>query len=361
MLQILTKKPPSLCIRAGHLAKQLILNEGLQARHVDIIPGAAGGPKGLGLQGLDRAIFGEFLPQYAMRRALIGSSIGSWRFASILAWGAQEGTERLAHYYTHMNFKKGMNFQQISHICNDMLDGLILGKEQLVTQHPEYHLMIMAVKSRHLFNSDHRLPLFASLAGIVATNTIKRQSSQLFMQRVVVQPEHQTQLQLHAAKDFPTNYHTLNAANLNKWLMASGAIPGIMASVSDIPNAPAGAYRDGGLIDYHLDLPYPSQGIVLYPHFTDQITPGWFDKFVTWRKANPENHARTLLISPSKEYLATLPVGRLPDRKDFKNNADQKQRIKIWQKCIAESQRLGDEFLELQAKQNFADYLQPLY
>lgn len=85
--------------------------------------------------------------------------------------------------------------------------------------------------------------------------------------------------------------------------MASGSIPGVTPAVKNIANAPEGAYRDGGLIDYHIDLPFKSKGIVLYPHFTDSITPGWFDKMFKSRKANPENQARTLLLSPSQEYL----------------------------------------------------------
>lgn len=60
MTQILHKHPPALSIRAGKLARQLIQSEGLQAEQVDIVPGAAGGPKGIGIQGLDQAIFGEF-------------------------------------------------------------------------------------------------------------------------------------------------------------------------------------------------------------------------------------------------------------------------------------------------------------
>ena len=85
MFQILQQRPPALDIRAGSVAQQLILKDGLHAAQVDVIPGAAGGPKGLGLQGLDRAIFTEFLPQSPQRRTLIGASIGSWRFASIRA------------------------------------------------------------------------------------------------------------------------------------------------------------------------------------------------------------------------------------------------------------------------------------
>jgi hypothetical protein len=45
----LQKRPSSISIRAGSLAKQLIEKEGFYANQVDIIPGAAGGPKGIGL------------------------------------------------------------------------------------------------------------------------------------------------------------------------------------------------------------------------------------------------------------------------------------------------------------------------
>lgn len=131
--------------------------------------------------------------------------------------------------------------------------------------------------------------------------------------------------------------------------------------MKNIANAPEGAYRDGGLIDYHIDLPFKSKGIVLYPHFTDSITPGWFDKMFKSRKANPENQARTLLLSPSQEYLQSLPLGRLPDRKDFvMKGLEPAKRIQLWKQSVAESQRLGDEFLELVEKQNFVEVMQVL-
>ncbi|GAA5018306.1 hypothetical protein GCM10023206_31730 [Acinetobacter puyangensis] len=361
MRYILHKKPAALTIRAGHLAQQLIRQEGLQAQQVDIIPGAAGGPKGIGLQGLDHAIFGEFLPQAPRRRAVIGSSIGSWRFSSILAWGVKEGTQRLADLYTHLEFYKGMKYPEVSQVCEDMLSQLIGGKEQEIVQHPDYHLTVLAVKSQHIFNSDKRLPLIASAAGIIATNVIARRYSGLFMQRVVAQPKDDLHLVLNGKKDFKTIYQDLTPHNLHGWLIASGSIPGVMAGVRHIPDAPEGCYRDGGLIDYHLDLPYPSKGIVLYPHFCDSITPSWFDKGLFWRKANPHYQARTLLMSPSRAYLDALPLKRLPDRKDFVELMnDPQKRIKIWNQCVAESQRLGDDFLERLEKQDFEQYLQPL-
>ena len=74
---------PALTIRAGRDAIAHLREHGLQPEHVDIIPGAAGGPKALGILGLDRAVFGDFLPRAPRPRTLIGASIGSWRFAAI--------------------------------------------------------------------------------------------------------------------------------------------------------------------------------------------------------------------------------------------------------------------------------------
>lgn len=360
MIQILQKSAPALTIRAGALAKQLIEQQGLHAQQVDIIPGAAGGPKGIGIQGLDQAIFAEFLPQAVQRRTVIGSSIGSWRFASILAWGAKQGTERLAELYTDMDFDRKMSRQTVSDICRNMLNQLVGDKAERLVNHPDYHLTVLSVKAQHLFQSDRNLPLLASIAAIVGSNAVARKHCQHFMQRVISQPAHATQFSLQQ-DDFQTHYQQLNSDNVTDWLMASASIPGVMNAVRDIPEAPKGSYRDGGLIDYHLDLPYQSQGIVLYPHFSDQIIPGWFDKMFKSRQAKSENQARTLLISPSAEYLAALPLGRLPDRKDFAmKGVSQQKRKQLWRQSVAESQRLGDEFLELQQQQRFAEFLRPL-
>ena len=358
-MQILKKQPRALNIRAGHLARELIEKEGLHAHQVDTLPGAAGGPKGIGIQGLDQAIFGNFLAQTQQRRTVIGSSIGSWRFASILAWGAKEGTERLSELYTNLQFTNKMSRQEVGDICRNMLFDLIQGKEQQLVEHPDYHLAVISVKAQHIFQSDKSLPLLASVAGIVSSNAVSRKHNRLFMQRVISQPNIGEQFKVD--DDFTTHYQVLNLENVTPWLMASASIPGVMSAVRDIPNAPQGSYRDGGLIDYHIDLPFQSEGIVLYPHFTDSITPGWFDKMFKSRKANPENQARTLLLSPSQEYLNSLPLGRLPDRKDFTlKGLDQQKRIQLWNQSVAESQRLGDEFLEMIEKQNFAEFMQDL-
>jgi hypothetical protein len=75
-------KFPALTLKAGKRAYTRIREQGLAPADVGILPGAAGGPKALGIQGLDLALFGDWLPRAPRERALIGASIGSWRFAS---------------------------------------------------------------------------------------------------------------------------------------------------------------------------------------------------------------------------------------------------------------------------------------
>ncbi|AXQ21016.1 patatin-like phospholipase family protein [Acinetobacter wuhouensis] len=360
MTQILQKRPAALTIQAGSLAKQLIQKEGLQAHYVDMIPGAAGGPKGIGLMGLDQAIFGDFLQRAKQRRYLIGSSVGAWRFASLIAQGEKKGAEQLAELYINLPFHKGMKIAEIEKISRDMLHGILGDQSEKLVTHPDYHLAIIAAKAVHIFQSDQKLALYGSLLGIIGSNAISRNHLNKFMQRVISQPEHFPQFKIQDDA-FTTHYVNFNTDNVADWLMASGSIPGVTPAVKNIADAPQGAYRDGGLIDYHIDLPFNSKGIVLYPHFTDSITPGWFDKMFKSRKANPENQARTLLLSPSAEYLKSLPLGRLPDRKDFvMKGLSDSERKKLWRQSVAESQRMGDEFLELVEKQNFTEHVKLL-
>lgn len=71
-------KSPALTIKAGPRALARIQANGLTPADVGILPGAAGGPKALGIQGLDLALFGDWLARAPRERALIGASIGSW-------------------------------------------------------------------------------------------------------------------------------------------------------------------------------------------------------------------------------------------------------------------------------------------
>ena len=66
-----------------------------------------------------------------------------------------------------------------------------------------------------------------------------------------------------------------------------------------------------------------------------------------WRRARGAWLDNVVLVAPSREYLAKLPYGKLPDRGDFKRFAhDYEGRMKYWRGAIGESDRLAEAFLE---------------
>ena len=161
---------------------------------------------------------------------------------------------------------------------------------------------------------------------------------------------------------FHTHYVKLTSGNFGDALVASGSIPLVLQGVAQIADAPLGTFWDGGIIDYHLHLPYHrTPGLVLYPHFTDKIVPGWLDKMLPWRKARGPWLDNMILLSPTREYLDSLPHRKLPDRNDFKRFADDYEgRLRYWRCAMAESARLRDEFAEMVASGRVADAVLPL-
>ncbi|MEO0973669.1 MAG: patatin-like phospholipase family protein, partial [Pseudomonadota bacterium] len=121
-----------------------------------------------------------------------------------------------------------------------------------------------------------------------------------------------------------------------------------------------GMYRDGGIIDYHLDVPHSAPGrLALYPHFVDHIVPGWFDKRLPWRRAQASHVHNTLLVSPSAEFVATLPNGKIPDRKDF-TRLPPADRERQWRATVDRCRAMADEFHDVLATGKLAERLQPL-
>ena len=170
--------------------------------------------------------------------------------------------------------------------------------------------------------------------------------------------------------DLPTAHRALTRDTLRAALLASGSIPLLLEGVR-IPEEPGGAddaapggpasrvYWDGGVLDYHLDLDFGAgAGLVLYPHFYAHVVPGWFDKALRWRRAGAANFRRALLVAPSDAFVASLPGGRIPERRDF-YELPESERMRRWQAVVDASARLGDELRELLATGRLVDRVEP--
>jgi len=196
-------------------------------------------------------------------------------------------------------------------------------------------------------DSSLHTPLGFGMAAMA--NAISRRHLARFMDRTVFLDSRDAPPVMPGRFDaFHTHTVHLDAENFGHALLASASIPLVLEGVANIPRAPQGIYWDGGIIDYHLHLPYHhAKGLVLYPHFTDRIVPGWLDKGLPWRQARGPWLDNVIVVAPSREYLAKLPNSKLPDRRDFaRYNGDDAARMATWRTAIGESQRLADAFLE---------------
>ena len=249
----------ALRIYCGPKAMQHIAQNGLQPRDIGVVPGAAGGPKGLILGPLDRFIFGEWLAQTKHDVHLVGASIGAWRMATACLRDPVAGFKQLAHDYIGQDYavKPGEKFPSADTVSEDFghsLAGFYAGKVADVLGHPRYKLHIVTSRGRHILSREHKLATPLGYAGAFLTNAIHRKAMGSWLERVVFSS--QNAALPFDARDYPTRQIDLSEANFNLALQASCSIPFVMRSVRDIPGAPRGAYWDGGITDYHLHLNY---------------------------------------------------------------------------------------------------------
>ena len=346
-------------LRAGPQARAHIANHGLRAQDMAVIPAAAGGPKGLILQALDQWLFGTWLPSAPRTRTLIGASIGAWRMAAACHADPSSAFRRLGDFYGEQRYPKKPSPELISEMCRQLMTDFMGGHESEIIDHPHYRLHILTVRGLGLLTAPKKKSAVAAgFAGATLSNMLSRKRLAGHLERVILSDRRDDLAWLKPGFDaFTNHFATLTAANLADALLASGTLPMVMPPIPAIAGAPQGTYWDGGLVDYHLSFPYSklhtetAPGLVLYPHFGPKIVPGWLDKSMPWRHASSAQchnwYDNVLLLSPSREFIATLPRRKIPDRQDFHHyGLDHDARIRAWQRAIHEAQRLRDEFAE---------------
>jgi len=347
-------------VYAGPTALAQVLREGVRAESFSTIVGASGGPKWFVLYGLDRYLFGEFFANRQSELCTLGSSAGAWRLSCLGLQDPLGGIDRLAKHYAGQRYSATPDVQEITRAAAQLVD-IVLGENgaQEIASNAMVHVNIVADRSRGLLASEKRGTLLTGLGLSALSNLVSRRLVGLYFQRVVFHGGPLTQ-SVSKLDEFATQFVRLSADNVRKALLASGSIPLVLEGVTDIPGAPEGVYRDGGITDYHFDLPFNrGTGLVLYPHFYSHFIPGWFDKPLPWRKSKPENFHNVLVLAPSQEFVRQLPYGKIPDRKDFET-MDYDTRAAYWQTVLAASVALADEFAEMVRTGEGLDRIQAL-
>lgn len=329
--------------KAGAGAYQDIRKRGFAEERIGTIAGASGGAKWLVLSQLDRVIVDRVLPRLAGPVHLVGSSIGAWRFACYAQADPLAAIERFEQAYLEQSYTAKPDAIEITQKTREILSQ-VLGDNgpAEILRHAQLRSHILAVRSRYLTASDRRALLASGLLLAAVANAVSRRTLGAFFARGLFYDPRDLP-PFYNATGFPLERIVLTEWNFADAVAASGSIPMVLTGVQNIQGAPPGVYRDGGVIDYHLDLPLGEPDrLTLFPHFFEQLTPGWFDKRLRWRRHNPLHLDRTILVCPSAEFIARLPGGKIPDRSDFVRMTPSR-RVAAWRTAIDACRELADD------------------
>jgi predicted acylesterase/phospholipase RssA len=352
-----------LVIAAGRTAYEHIKKNGLSQKDIRMVLGASGAAKWLVLYGLDTAIFSRWFKDRKDPLTVLGTSIGAWKFAAAAQKDPVAAFDALKHAYIHQYYRGRVTPAQVTRESERIM-AAFLSQTRLdeILCHPFLRIAFGTVRCRYLLASRHRAPQVMGIAAGMVLNRVSRHLHRLYLERVVF---HHPQFDAREVdfSGFPTRCVPLGTHNFQQALTASGAIPYVMEGVTDIAGAPRGMYRDGGILDYHPAFPLSAgqAGFILYPHFYPYIIPGWFDKTDSGRREKGPVTDRMILVAPSDRFVAKLPFGRIPDRKDFiRFSGDDATRVSAWEKAAGMSRVLGEAFLEITRTGRIQDLVQPL-
>lgn len=336
----------SLSIYAGPKALARLSSDGIHRDQFDTLVGASGGPKWFVLHGLDQYLFGEFFSNPTTELTTIGSSAGAWRMCCLATGNPVAAVDRLAERYSEERYSEQPTMKEITDKARDMVK-YVVGESGVgeIANNKWFKTYVVADRCRGLRSTAPKPMQTLMLGGAAVANIFNRKTLSWFLERTVFTNNPQ---RLPAPwDDIKTSTVALTKDNVIDVMMATGAIPFVLDAVRDIVGAKPGLYWDGGITDYHFDLPFnDSDKLVLYPHFSSTVIPGWFDKKVPWRKVHESHFDNVVLVTPSREFTAGLPHGKIPDRDDFMK-FPYNERMEYWRTVIQRSQQLGEDFKNL--------------
>jgi hypothetical protein len=329
----------------GQQAREELTRSGCAPDSFRLLLAASGGPRWLGLVGIDRSL-ARFLRgrrKEGPRLPLLGASSGAWRVAAMAC--DEDGTayQELEEAYISQRYEGKPRPHQVSQVCRNYLSAIFT--ESRLTHALErspFHANFTTAIFRREGLSGARM--VAALAGLPLLNALDRQLLGLLLQRGLFSagphPENSPLRATPSWDAFPTRSVQLNAQNFVPALLASGSIPLVLAGESAIEGAGPGHHVDGGLLDYHFEV--ESAGPVVYPHFDPNPLPGWLDRFPPYRRLSRAARSKLCLLLPSSEQLSRYPDQFYPGRVDFHRYSND-DRIRRWRQTVQANDQLERE------------------
>lgn len=381
-------------IQAGRHALAHIREHGLTPDDIRAVFGASGAAKWLAICGLDRAIFGSWLSRSQSPIAVLGTSVGAMKLAAAVQPDCQVRLAEFASRYVEQRYDGRPTAAAVER-QTDAVIAAALGAdgEQQLLRSDRYQFHCGAVHVSGPLAAAGQRTQARGMVGLAASALRGKKSLRRQLTRVIFSsaatnagdPERRpadVRFPIASQDGMDTLHVPLDATNVRSALLASGAIPVYLNAVhlqqpadSVIVSSNRNDYqgrrpdqqlvlRDGGLLDYHpvpWNLSDNRHGLVLYPHFYSRLTECWFDKFYRWRRVSADRLQNVILVSPSPEFVRTLPGGQIPDRRDFIRFQDRDElRMKRWREAIARSEELGTAWMEIAERGDWAEVATPI-
>jgi hypothetical protein len=225
-----------------------------------------------------------------------------------------------------------------------MIEHLIGNQSDKIIHNELKQLCIVTSRGKGLASSQSKFALSLGLGAAAIGHSMKRSWLNSFMSREVFTNAENVPFN-KSVDQLDTQIIGLNKSNLVDAMRASGAIPLLMKAINI--SGVSGTYWDGGIVDYHMALPYDRKDgkVVLLPHFAPYVLAGWFDKHLPYvRHADRKIMADVVLIHPSEYYISQLPRKQISTLDDFEHyGLDQQSRISYWNQISEMSLELGSE------------------
>ena len=348
--------PENFIIKAGRTAFTHVKKYGLQPSDIFVIPAAAGGPKWITLYGLDQYLVSEWFSKLDHQLHLIGASAGAWRMLCYCLPDSGAALDRYLKYYIEQRYTTWPGPDEVSSELSHIIHQIIADATYAdVDSAAHKKLYVINSRSKSLHSEGRRLKQTLVRAGLA--NLISRKALFRHFERII----HHTQSSISPVvldDGMKTEYKLMTQQTFLSSLYATGSIPALCHPVVMDDNL---HYWDGGITDYHIALQYDTPGLVLYPHFSNTIKPGWFDKHLSWRRASAAVTDKMILIHPSKAFIRSLPDQKIPDRKDFEIYFGRDDvRISRWYEVASASEVMAAEFKSLYESGNLINEIEPL-
>ncbi|MEE9372207.1 MAG: hypothetical protein V3V00_04065 [Saprospiraceae bacterium] len=352
-------KTPNLIIKAGPKAKAHIEQYGFRPKDVKAISAAAGGPKWFVIYHLTRYIATHILPHVKGRVNLLGSSVGAWQMACLSTSDPSAALERLRDRYADEIYYLPISTDEISRGCRSTLEKTFSEDDvSYIINNKKVNLNIFVARGRGILNTNYKYRVYIGLGLNFITNAINRKMVGLLFERHIFSTQMEMPIEQLKSK-LSTTLVKLDADKFRDTLMATASIPLVMNGVQNIKGYEQKTFWDGGLTDYHMVLPYKSDGIVLIPHFLPDLAPGWMDKSLKSRRGRGKQLENVIFMHPSEKYVKSLPKGKISTRDDFlEYGNDQGGRAKYWTEISEQGQVMADELDELIKTGKIAEVIQ---